>query len=147
MKIRRFLENETPDHAGRKLSHIWQFTDGEMESCHDYIQWVFPLDQESGSVPNAPVLTQEDIKEIKNSPIAISNLKQSADLFYQFLCRNDQWLCMSNHNHLRITRLIKSLRILVGDESANTMREKIIQFAIKSGISINVLTLEFWAHS
>lgn len=118
-----------------------------MESCHDYIQWVFPLDQESGSVPNAPILTTEDIKEIKSSPIAISNLKQSADWFFQFLCRNDQWLCMTNHNHLRITRLIKSLRILAGDDAANAIRDKIMQFAKKSGITINVLTLEFWAHS
>ena len=147
MKIRNFLENETPDHVGRKLSDIWQFTDDEMEFCHDYIQWVFPLDQESGSMPNAPILTMDDVEEIRNSPIAISNLKQSADWFFQFLCRNDQWLCMANHNHLRITRLIKSLRMLCGDGPANLMREKIIQIAMKSGIAINVLTLEFWTQS
>lgn len=54
MHLKQFLENDAPDHRGRKLSQIWQFTDAEMETCHDYMQWVFPLDQESGAVPNAP---------------------------------------------------------------------------------------------
>lgn len=147
MNLRKFLENNEPDHLGRKLSQIWQFTDEEMETCHDYIQWVFPLDQESGSVPNAPVLTVEDIDDIKSSAVAISNLKQSADWFYQFLCRNDQWLCAANHNHLRITRLIKSLRMLVGDDFADAMRTKILQMAEASGASINALTWEYWGQS
>ena len=147
MHLKQFLENEAPDYRGRKLSQIWQFTDEEMETCHDYIQWVFPLDQESGAVPNAPVLTTDDITDIHSSAIAISNLKQSADWFYQFLCRNDQWLAPANHNHLRITRLIKSLRLLVGDAFADEMRMKILRLAENSGARINTLTLEFWMHS
>ena len=54
---------------------------------------------------------------------------------------------MANHNHLRITRLIKSLQMLSGDELASQVQEKIIQIAMKSGIAINVLTLEFWTQS
>jgi len=129
------------------LSHIWQFTDKEIESCHDYIQWVFPLEQESGAVPNAPVATKQDVAHIKSSAIAISNLKQSADWFYQFLCRNEQWLGIANHNHLRITRLIKSLRLLVGDAFANDMYIKIVRLAENSNARINTLTLEFWRHA
>ena len=147
MNLRAFLENVAPDYLGRTLSEIWQFTDDEMETCHDYIQCVFPLDQESGAVPNAPVLNPKDIADIKSSPVAISNLKQSSDWFYQFLCRNDQWLRAADHNHLRITRLIKSLRILVGDTFADAMREKIMQLAEASGAKINPLTLEFWKNS
>ncbi|MGB4347058.1 MAG: opioid growth factor receptor-related protein [Burkholderiaceae bacterium] len=147
MNLRAFLENAAPDYLGRMLSDIWQLTDDEMETCHDYIQCVFPLDQESGAVPNAPVLTKEDMADIKSSPVAISNLKQSAQWFYQFLCRNDQWLAPANHNHLRITRLIKSLRLLVGDAFADEMRMKILRLAENSGARINTLTLEFWMHS
>lgn len=147
MNLRAFLENVAPDYLGRTLPEIWQFTDDEMETCHDYIQCVFPLDRESGAVPNAPVLTKEDIADIKSSPVAISNLKQSADWFYQFLWRNDQWLRAADHNHLRITRLIKSLRMLVGDTFADAMREKIMQLAEVSGAKINPLTLEFWKNS
>jgi hypothetical protein len=147
MNLGKFLANEAPDYLGRTLSEIWRFTDDQMEACHDYIQCVFPLDQESGAVPNAPVLTREDIADIKSSSVAISNLKQSADWFYQFLCRNDQWLRVTDHNHLRITRLIKSLRILVGDSVAGAMQEKIIQLAEASGAKINPLTLDFWKNS
>ena len=82
-----------------------------------------------------------------NSRVCGGKLKQSADWFYQFLCRNEQWLSVANHNHLRITRLIKSLRLLVGDDFADAMRQKILQMAESSDAPINVFTLEFWSQS
>ena len=60
-----FLEGKTPDHRGRMLTMLWNQTDDDAENTHDYIQWMFPLDQPSRSVTGAPVLNELDIEDIR----------------------------------------------------------------------------------
>ena len=60
MGIVGFLESKTPDHRGRSLSMVLAFSDERAEQTHDYIQWLFPLDEPSGSVHGAPVLSGLD---------------------------------------------------------------------------------------
>ena len=80
-----FLEGKTPDHRGRILVVLLQQSDHEAETTHDYIQWLFPLDEPSRSVNGAPVLTESDIDEIKESSLAQTNLAKSARLFPSYL--------------------------------------------------------------
>ena len=54
MEIVGFLEGKTPDHRGRMLAMIIKQTDHQAETTHDYIQWLFPLDEPSRSVMGAP---------------------------------------------------------------------------------------------
>ena len=56
-----FQLNEGTDSKGRYLNDLWQEDFYFYESCHDYIQWMFPLAEESEYNPDAPVLTEEDI--------------------------------------------------------------------------------------
>ena len=112
MEIVGFLEGKTPDHRGRMLAVIMQQTDHQAETTHDYIQWLFPLDEPSRSVMGAPVLNELDIEDIRHSELAQQNLVKSASWFLGFLERNDHWITKYDHNHLRITRVIKSLRLL-----------------------------------
>lgn len=60
-----FLEGVMPDNRGRLLSHIHRFSDEQMETTHDYIQWLFPTDQPSQSNYNAPVLSPFDIEDLQ----------------------------------------------------------------------------------
>ena len=106
-----FLEGKTPDHRGRILAMLLQQTDHQAETTHDYIQWLFPLDEPSRSVNDVPILTDLDIDEIRQSSLAQANLAKSARWFLGFLERNNHWITKYNHNHLRITRAIKSLRL------------------------------------
>ena len=139
-----FLEGKTPDHRGRILAMLLQQTDHQAETSHDYIQWLFPLDEPSRSVNGAPVLTALDIDEIRESSFAKTNLAESARWFLGFLERNDHWITKYNHNHLRITRVIKSLRLLASDEAVDEFRDKVLALA---GDNLNLVDQKargFW---
>ena len=125
-KIARFIVGKGTDHLGRTLQEIWAFDDTTIERTHDFIQWVFPLNEDSRAVSTAPILFETDIDEIGASPVAKTNLRKSADWFVGFLTRNDFWLQRSNHNHRRISRAIKSLTLLVGEDAAREFCDRIL---------------------
>ena len=142
-----FLEGKTPDHRGRIPAMLLQQTDHQAETTHDYIQCLFPLDEPSRSVNGAPVLTELEIDEIRDSSLAQANLAKSARWFRGFLKRNDHWITKYNHNHLRITRVIKSLRLLASDEAADEFKDKMLALA---GDRLNLVDQKargFWANS
>ena len=144
MEIVGFLEGKTPDYRGRILAMLLQQTDHQAETNHDYIQWMFPLDEPSRSVSGAPVLTELEIDEIRQSSLAQANLAKSARWFLGFLERNNHWISKYNHNHLRITRAIKSLRLLTSDEAADEFRDKVLALA---GDNLNLVddkARRFW---
>ena len=144
MDVVGFLEGKTPDHRGRMLSMLWNQTDDDAENTHDYIQWMFPLNEPSRSVNGAPVLKTLDIDEIKESIRAQANLAKSASWFLGFLERSDHWITKYNHNHLRITRVIKSLRLLANEKAADEFRDKVLGYL---GDEVNLIDAEarsFW---
>jgi len=147
MEIVGFLEGKTPDHRGRMLAMILQQTDHQAETTHDYIQWLFPLDEPSRSVMGVPVLNELDIEDIRQSELAQLNLVKSASWFLGFLERNDHWITKYDHNHLRITRVIKSLRLLASDEVADEFRDKMLRLA---GDKLNLIDQKargFWTNA
>ena len=142
-----FLEGKTPDHRGRMLSMLCKQTDNDAETNHDYIQWMFPLDEPSQAVNGAPVLSDFDIDEIKENRLAIENLEKSARWFLGFLERNDHWITSYDHNHLRITRAIKSLRLLTSDQAADEFRDKVIALAGNNLNLVDQKARDFWANA
>jgi hypothetical protein len=44
--INFYLGNEC-DHRGRNIIAIWQWNNEQLETVHDYIQWLFPLKEKS----------------------------------------------------------------------------------------------------
>lgn len=48
-----------PDNRGRFLSEILEQDDFWLESCHDYIQWLFPTREFSRVTPDAPTISKE----------------------------------------------------------------------------------------
>ncbi len=144
MKLLSFLQDVGPDHQGRYLSDIWQFNDQQIESTHDFIQWVFPLAEPSNAIPDAPVLEPAEIELIHKSSPATMNLERSAQWFLDFLARSKGWLRTSDHNHLRITRMIKSQRLLLGELAAESTKERVLQMARKAKTPISDAAYEFW---
>ena len=144
MEIIGFLEGKVPDHRGRTLSMLLQQTDYQAETTHDYIQWLFPLDEPSRSVNGSPILTALDIHEIKESSLAQGNLAKSASWFLGFLERSNHWITKYNHNHLRITRVIKSLRLLASDKEADEFRDKVFGYLGDEVNLIDAQARSFW---
>jgi Opioid growth factor receptor (OGFr) conserved region len=130
-RIIRFYTGEEPDHRGRYLPEIQQWPHGQLEAVHDYIQWLFPLPEPSGFNVAAPVLNQESIREFRTraelqQKLRVSFLRMMN--FYGLEARSGEqitvnrapnfaakatvWLSPGNHNHLRITRILRSLSLL-----------------------------------
>ena len=144
MSLVNFLNGTGPDHQGRYLRDIWDFDDKAIEQTHDFIQWMFPLTEKSMSVPGVPTLSAEDVEAIRASEFARANLEKSALWYLGFLQRNDHWIKAYDHNHLRITRAIKSSRLLVSQETAEAFLNSVFDII---GDRVNVVrqdAIGFW---
>lgn len=139
-----FLEGSGRDGAGRTVYEVLDFGLGPLEARHDFIQWLFPLPTPSRAVPGAPVLSASDIQRLRESRAAQTNLATAAAMMIRFYSVTDHWLQAGNHNHLRITRIIKSLRLLVGEAAANGFRRQILDRAATTGAPIPATTRGFW---
>tara|TARA_B100001287_G_C22308130_1_gene355933 strand:+ start:45 stop:494 length:450 start_codon:yes stop_codon:yes gene_type:complete len=149
MNFENFLTNIEPDYKNRFLNDIWNFTDEDIEHTHDFIQLLFPLNEQSESVFHSYYLnTKSSIINIKSNDLAKSNIVTSSKWFLSFLERNTHWRRKHDHNYLRITRIIKSLRLLVSDEEANKFYESFIELIDESLRSkINLTTLSYWENA
>ena len=144
MSLVNFLNGTGPDHQGRYLRDIWDFDDEAIEQTHDFIQWMFPLTEKSMSAPGAPTLSANDIEANRASETAQANLERSAHWYVGFLQRNDHWIVPYNHNHLRITRVIKSLHLLVSVNESSLFLKAVFEI---SGDRLNVIrkdAVSFW---
>jgi len=142
--ILNYLEGEARDSRGRLITEIWSQDDWYWEQTHDFIQWLFPLNEKSRAVGNTPILNDTDIRIIRDSETAVLNLAKSSERYKEFLQRTDKWQAPYNHNHLRITRVIKSLRLLADDDSANGFKYWIAT-QLGDGIDrINAESRRFW---
>ena len=144
MSLVNFLNETGPDHQGRYLRDIWDFDDKAIEQTHDFIQWMFPLTEKSMSVPGVPTLSATDIEAIRTSEVARANLEKSAQWYLGFLQRNDHWIKSYDHNHLRITRAIKALNLLLSQRAALTLLNSVLEVAGDKVNSVNQDSIRFW---
>ncbi len=147
MDFERFLICEEADFLGRNLQDIWDFSDEEIEKNHDFIQLVFPTNKPSMAVSHGLYLDSETlIERIKNNPEAQKNIVKSANWFLSFLERNTYWNQKYDHNQLRITRVIESLRLLVSNEEADKFYRSVLKL-VEDDNKINLNTLVFWKNA
>ena len=144
MSLVNFLNGTGPDHQGRYLRDIWHFDDKAIEQTHDFIQSMFPLIEKSMSVPGVPTLSREDVKAIRTSEVARANLEKSAQWYLGFLQRNDHWIKSYDHNHLRITRVIKSLHLLVAKHDASSFLAAVFDIAGERITVVKNDVISFW---
>ncbi|HEX8470389.1 MAG TPA: hypothetical protein VF633_04700 [Brevundimonas sp.] len=142
-----FLTGVGRDGANRTLDDVLALDDAALERHHDFIQWMFPLSEPSRAVPGSPVLTEEDRLVISSSAIALANLAAGAARMSDFYDRTTDWLESHDHNHLRISRIIRSLRLLIGDTAADQFRDaRLADIAARNG-RVNPLSLDHWQQS
>ena len=143
MNFKNFLLAKEPDSKGRMIQYIWNDSDEEIESIHDFIQVLFPLNKKSQSAFNGYYLDTDDlIQNLKDNEQVKENIFKSSEWFLSFLKRHDYWKRRYNHNQLRITRVIECLRLLVGDDEANNFYKSVIELCKDK--NINKKTIGFW---
>ena len=140
-----FLEGEGPDARGRTLFDVLAFDDALIEQRHDFIQWLFPLTEPSAAVAGSPVLTSEDVAAIQASGMAQIALAAATDRMDRFYRATHDWLMPSDHNHLRISRIIRSLRLLSGDAQAEAFKAAILWRVEATRAPVSARSRGYWA--
>eukprot|EP00927_Polykrikos_kofoidii_P062699 TRINITY_DN57500_c0_g1_i1.p1 TRINITY_DN57500_c0_g1~~TRINITY_DN57500_c0_g1_i1.p1 ORF type:complete len:304 (+),score=45.98 TRINITY_DN57500_c0_g1_i1:76-987(+) len=133
-ELLRFYRGVGTDNLGRYFHDMMKFTHKEMESAHNYIQWLFPTDQHSTFNSRAPCLSPELQEQFMADETIMANLRRAFDLFcgflgfqyddsFQSIARTSDfekkakvWLSTKgsqpNHNWLRCSRVLHSLSLL-----------------------------------
>lgn len=155
------------DHAGRRREEILAWGPERLEGVHDYIQWLFPLTEPSAYNPWAPSLARDDIAAFHADPVLRDRLRHALLVmlaFYglsgedaesgekgrcirpgpDFASRAGVWLTPGNHNHLRLTRILKSLTLLGLPAYARSLLECLERIAAGAGGAISPATLGHW---
>ena len=140
-----FYINEGADHLGRTHDEILNFSDDKFDACHDFIQWLFPLHEESRMTDAAvPIITKEDHEYFRKDEASQYMMEKSLHRFRKFLNNKgaDFWCNNMDHNLLMITRVIRSLRLFGMNERAEQFHDYVKDLAIIR--SIDKKTIEYW---
>jgi hypothetical protein len=152
---------------GRTYSEILAWSDAVLEAVHDYIQWLFPLPEASAFNPLAPVLTPALIEAFRNSEALRSRLRAAwlrMLAFYGFTLEHHEqkgqvvpsasfpqragnWLTPHNHNHLRLTRILRSLHLLGLEQESLALfaaLETVYKDELQGQHRITPETFEYW---
>lgn len=151
--------------GGWRIDEILAWPDRELEDVHDFIQWLFPLPEKSMANPWAPVLDKPTISAFHKEPKLQEALRASLIrmlAFYgfemregaivpaaNFEARAKNWLTPANHNHLRLTRMIRSLRVLgLETEGLALWRALDAIYATDAGRdAVSERTYKFWTRA
>ncbi len=143
MNLREFLINNEPDIYGRYISEIWNFNDEQIEGTHNFIQFLFPLTQPSKNSFNKIYINSDDLLlELKSDIKVRESIIYSSKWYFSFLERNQHWQTYFDHNHLRISRVIESLNIIISNRHANRFYKKVLDICLDE--LINVETKLIW---
>ena len=159
--IINFYLGKIPDSNKRYLSDILSFNNSTLETDHFYIQWLFPLEQPSNYNTQAPLLVASDRIEFAKNKIVRTNVLKSFNMmleFYGFINKDSfivinkplfdqkkQWLTPNNHNFLRITRIITSMRLMGFISESDAFRKCVLNISNMYPHIISADTKKYWA--
>ncbi len=115
-----------------------------IENTHNFIQWWFPLIEKSKSITNAPALSIEDVEFKRRDLDQIRQLQWMSSRMLSFYANSNHWVKHHDHNHLRITRIIKSLRLLAGNKPANDWKQWLFMHLGNDIGSVSEKSVSFW---
>ena len=110
------------------LAEILRQDDHWLETCHNYIQWLFPTKEYSRVTPDAPTLDMATIEAFNADDLLRNHLRAALIRILSFYGlrlaaagivkganweeRKANWFTENTHNSLRITRILKCLTAL-----------------------------------
>jgi len=159
-----FYRGESADYSGRMIDEIRAWPPELLESVHDYIQWLFPLRDRSLFNPDAPVLYETQIETFRSTAALQDQLRKSFETMLKFYggemsdqhgrpwirqspdfpARSRLWLTPGNHNFLRITRILSSLRTLGLEDLAKAFFDFLDRLYAEYSQIIGRVTYSYW---
>ena len=153
-----YYTGQGTDTRGRTLDDTQRLDHNRMEYIHDFIQWMFPLPTPSAHNPSAPILNDDDVIAFHQQPQLQHNLQTSFIAFLHFLglayqegqvveigasTRRDHLFKIPNHNWLRITRVLLSLKTLGLDNESRAFFAY-LQIVHQREPAITPATFSYW---
>ncbi|AVI62137.1 opioid growth factor receptor-related protein [Halomonas sp. GFAJ-1] len=154
-----FYRGEGQDHKGRLLEEIWALSSFWLEHTHDYIQWLFPIPEAGRFNAFAPLLTSDVQAAFEREEPLRRHQQRSLDVMLDFfgLLRDGNditaqptlsmqthiWLKAGGHNHLRITRMIRSLALCHQPTLARAVQQAVIELGTQHGV-VSEASLRYW---
>ncbi len=160
-----FYRGEGCDTRGRSIESVLCFDERDLERIHDYIQWLFPLPVPSEFNAAAPVLTAEDGERFRSDAKLQATLRRAFEMMLRFygleFCDPDPgynsirptarfaerarvWLTPENHNYLRLSRILQSVRLLGHADWAEALLAILEDLALEHPDDISQLNLRYW---
>lgn len=157
-----FYRGQAADSEGRALANILAWDDDAFEEVHDFIQWLFPLPEPSQFNPHAPLLTRDDIAAFHTETALQAALRQSFERFLAFVGlmvsedggvaeagnfadRVSVVWAVANHNWLRISRVLQSLRLLGLRAEADALFRWLAVEHSRRRFPIDERTFRYWS--
>ena len=163
MDVVAFYRGEAPDYKGRTLQTLWDWDDERLEDAHDYIQVLFPLKEPSHFNSRAPLLDDASAAAFRADETVRANLLRSYQRmlrFYgfrrdeatgevveadNFAARATEWLTPGDHNHLRVTRILKCLAACGLGAEAAAFQKRLLAVAAPGRVSAE--SLYYWRNA
>ena len=149
-RLLEFYRGWAVDHQGRTIEDIWALPPFWLEHTHDYIQWLFPIPEAGRFNGFAPLLDESAREAFANDEALRANQRRSLDVMLQFFglsrrglaiealpalnMREHIWLKRGGHNHLRISRIIRSLHLCHQPELAAAFQQAVIVIGTTQGV-------------
>ena len=159
MQLIAFYRGEGDDHQGRRIHDIWVLSPFWLEHTHDYIQWLFPIPEAGRFNSFAPLLGEVARAAFAENEMLRANQRRSLDTMLAFFgltrrelviealpelnMREHIWLKRGGHNHLRISRIIRSLHLCHQPELAAAFQQAVIEIGTTQGI-VSEQSLAYW---
>jgi len=129
VKVLDFHQGRTLLSSGHGRADLLTLTDADFERHHGFIQWAFPTPEKSYHNFSAPLLDLGTAIWLAEDGDSLDFLERMTVRFLKFLKDNSHWRASYNHNHLRVTRVINSLRTLHSWELAQWFHEQVVHLA------------------
>jgi hypothetical protein len=163
-RIVAFYLGTGTDHRHRHLEDVLAFSVDELESNHDYIQWLFPLAVPSSVMPDAPLVDSECRRAFQSDERLRAARRRALDRmldFYglalsgpagepridkgrNFAERSSEWLHPNDHNFLRLTRIMTSLDLLGEPSLAAALQACLERLHGEYPSLIGETTIRYW---
>lgn len=157
-----FYSGEGKNWSGHTIDEILNFSNDQLEVIHNYIQWIFPTTETSKFNKDVPIMTEEIIKTFKKNPKCKLNMLKCFKRMLNFYGlkledklviknidykeRSYDWIYIHPHNHMRITRILKSLK-LFGFKEEHDAFLKILKEIYKENQSSLRNSYQYWIYS
>lgn len=154
-----FYRGEGHDHKGRLLKDIWALSPFWLEHTHDYIQWLFPIPEAGRFNAFAPLLTTDVQAAFEREEPLRRHQQRSLDVMLNFLgltregnaittqstlsMQTHIWLKAGGHNHLRITRIIRSLALCHQLDLARAIQQAVMEIGTHQGV-VSDTSIQYW---